>query len=507
MCWWNITTDRLAVTFSNNNFHPKSTLIEGGYPWALYGHSRWASCIRKIQESLEWANFPWETLSVEYLKRIHPKLGEKSTAKGEKIELGDTLKDAKIIQGTATELSQFSNGELDLVITDPPFSGLLQYSELSDFFYVWLRLVLKDKYPDIFSSEYTPKALEVVANKAREPDDPDGFYQRLLTQCWRETHRILKPGGLLAFTFHHSEDEPWIAVLESLFDAGFYLEATYPIRSDETKGEGEFGSKTIEYDIIHVCRKRTEDPQRVSWAKMRRAALSDIQQLRSLLDNHTRDGLQAADLRIIKIGKALEYYSRHYGAVWLNEDTKMSVRDAVLGIKTIIDDDSEPHREPPPANAYPDTRQFLRMFDGRLVLERDQMQKYLRGSGVAPEDYVKRGWCSEDKDRKTFKPTLPLALAQSWKGQRRDKITSDYDQALFLIGACFDGSGINVRDTLNNPHFRPHPALAGLLEWHEQRGATPDIRQAAQQALTLFQKWLDTHTEQKPQLAFFDEAA
>ena len=49
---------------------------------------------------------------------------------------------------------------------------------------------------------------------------------------------MLKPGGILAFTFHHSEDEPWVGVLESLFDAGFYLEATYPIRSDETKGEG-----------------------------------------------------------------------------------------------------------------------------------------------------------------------------------------------------------------------------------------------------------------------------
>jgi putative DNA methylase len=76
-----------------------------------------------------------------------------------------------------------------------------------------------------------------VANKFREPEDPDGFYQRLLTQCWREAHRVLKPSGILAFTFHHSEDEPWVAVLESLFDAGYYLEATYPIRSDETKGE------------------------------------------------------------------------------------------------------------------------------------------------------------------------------------------------------------------------------------------------------------------------------
>lgn len=67
---------------------------------------------------------------------------------------------------------------------------------------------------------------------------PDRFYQRLLTACWREANRILKPGGILAFTFHHSEDEPWVAVLESLFEAGFYLEATYPIRSDETKGRG-----------------------------------------------------------------------------------------------------------------------------------------------------------------------------------------------------------------------------------------------------------------------------
>ena len=162
---------------------------------------------------------------------------------------------------SATDLSDISDSSYDLVITDPPFGGLLHYAELADFFYVWLRLVLKDRHPDYFSSEYTPKTLEAVSNRARQPDDPDGFYQRILTECWREAYRILKPGGILSFTFHHSEDEPWIAVLESLFNAGFYLEATYPIRSDETKGEGEFGSRKIEYDIIHVCRKRMEEPQ------------------------------------------------------------------------------------------------------------------------------------------------------------------------------------------------------------------------------------------------------
>ena len=44
---------------------------------------------------------------------------------------------------------------------------------------------------------FAAKAMEAVANRAREPENPDAFYQRLLTQCWREAHRILKPGGIL----------------------------------------------------------------------------------------------------------------------------------------------------------------------------------------------------------------------------------------------------------------------------------------------------------------------
>ena len=123
---------------------------------------------------------------------------------------------------------------------------------------------------------------------------------------------MLRPSGLLTFTFHHSEDDPWVDVLESLFAAGFYLESTYPIRGDEIKGDGEFGSQKVEYDIIHVCRKRTEEPTPVSWAKMRRQVLQDVRALKSMLEHHQKAGLPEADLQVIRRGKALEYYSRHY---------------------------------------------------------------------------------------------------------------------------------------------------------------------------------------------------
>ncbi len=502
--FWNPQRDTPEPMFSNNNYHPKSTVVENCV-FPRLGRGNWASSTEGILGGREWAIKPWEAVSIEMLRRRDSALADQLTGKSEKVMPGDpALGDVVAHQGSSTDLARIANGSLDLVITDPPFGGLLHYSELADFFYVWLRLVLKDKYPDYFNAEYTPKLLEAVANRAREPENPDGFYQRLLTLCWRETNRALKPGGLLAFTFHHSEDEPWVAVLESLFDAGFYLEAAYPIRSDETKGEGEFGSKKIEYDIIHVCRKRTEEPKPVSWARMRRSVLQDVRQLQQLLQNHAKEGLPEADIQVIKRGKALEYFSRHYGEVYVDEGRPISVKDALVGINQLIDETSGKGNEPPPVTAEPVTRQFLRIFDGASSQPRDQMQKFLRGSGMAPEEFGQCGWTQEVQ--KVFHVVSPLDLAQSWVGRHRRNMTSDYDQAMFLIGACYDDSGINAAETLKNENFRPHPALKALLEWHSQRGAEPDVRNAASRAVSIYQNWENTHQDQIKQLSFFEDA-
>jgi hypothetical protein len=377
---------------------------------------------------------------------------------------------------------------------------------LADFFYVWLRLSLRHRYPEIFGGAYTPNTLEAVSNPFREPENPNGFYQRVLTECWQEANRVLKPSGILAFTFHHSEDDPWVAVLESLFDAGFYLEATYPIRSDETKGENaEFGAQKIEYDIIHVCRKRTEEPTAVSWGRMRREVLADVRQLQAMLENHAKQGLPTADLQVIKRGKALEYFSRHYGKVFVDEGRTIGVKAALLGINQLIDEDANKGHEPPPVNAEPITRQFLRIFDGKDEIKRDQMHMFLRGSGMASEEFEQRGWCSEKS--KIFHQVDPLEFAQEWQGRHRRRLTSDLDQALVLIGACFDNSGINAADTLKNENFKPHAALKSLLDWLGKRGATSQTRNAASRALSIYNNWAASNEQQVRQMSlFFDEA-
>lgn len=264
--FWHMKLDKLAPAMSNSNFHPKANVVEVGM-FPPVGYGPWTSTVEVLSKGREWALHPWELVSKEYLENNGFSVAREIFGKSEKVALPDVLNcHQNISVGSSTDLAGHRDQSLDLVITDPPFGGLLHYSELSDFFYVWMRLALKDKYPDNFTATFTPKSMEAVANRAREPEDADGFYQRLLTACWKEAHRILKTGGMLAFTFHHSEDAPWVSVLESLFDAGFYLEATYPIRSDETKGDGEFGSRRSSTTSFTSAENAPKNPNRSAGA-------------------------------------------------------------------------------------------------------------------------------------------------------------------------------------------------------------------------------------------------
>jgi hypothetical protein len=503
---WHTNNSQISAALSNSNFNTKNTSAEPSVFGAV-GDGSWRSAIGALFDAVQWKERPWELASMLHLQEKHGIMQSSGAGKSTKVLLGDPIiQNVTISNGSSTDLSSVPDNEFDLVITDPPFGDNIQYAELSDFFYVWMRCILSRNYPDIFSGLLTQKSLEAVTNVFRDPSDADVYYQRLLTQCWREVHRTMKPGGILAFTFHHSEDAPWVAVLESLFDAGFYLEATYPVRSDESKGDkAQFGSQKIEYDVIHVCCKRTEEPKAVSWGRMRREVLADVRQLQAMLENHAKEGLPAADLQVIRRGKALEYFSRHYGKVYVDEGRAITVKEALVGINQLLDEDSKGGKEPPPVNAEPITRQFLRIFDGKTEVARDQMQKFMKGSGSAPDEFEQRGWCSEKS--KMFTLVDPLDFARDWQGKHKRKLVSDLDQALVLIGACFDGSGINASDTLKNENFKPHAALRPLLEWLTRRGATSQTRNASSRALSIYNNWADSHQHQVEQLAFFFEEA
>jgi hypothetical protein len=505
-CIWNITADKLEPFLSKNNMQPPTRPVEN-CAFHRFGRGNWLSCIEGIIEGLEWKENPWELTK----KADAPTSDGKSDgAKSERVVTGDTpLATAVLTCTTATDLHHLDAGSIDLMITDPPFGDIMQYAELSTFFYVWLRRYFGEKHPDLFRAPTPPLLLEAVENSQRHGKDAGNFYKRALTESWKEAHRVLKQSGILAFTFHHDKDKPWIAVLESLFDAGFYLEATYPIRSDETKGEGgtpgTFGAQKVEYDVIHVCRKRIFEPESISWARLRRQITDDVRRIKNLLSQHQKEGLPAADLDVIKRGKALEYFSRHYGKVFIEKDRPFTIHDALPAIKLMVDEDGDAAGgiEAPPSTAEPYTRQFFRIFYETTDVPRDQMQKFLRGTGIAPSDFEDRGWCSEKNKTFTFTPPVELALA--WKGASRKGMARDFDQSMFLVGACVDGSGIRVEDTLNSPNFAPHPATGDLVDWLARHGGSQEIKHGAQRARTIYRDWLSKNKRKvEEQMKLFD---
>lgn len=174
--FWNHQRDTPEPMFSNANFHPKQQTVEN-CTFHTLGRGNWQSCCQKTIEALRWSAKPWELFIA----------AEDGKGKSEKMEPGDAMiPDSELLCGSATDLSLLADNSYDLVITDPPFGDNVNYADLADFFYVWLRIPLlrwyQGKEKEYWQPEFTPKATEAVDNKAEHPDDREEYEKhRLLT--------------------------------------------------------------------------------------------------------------------------------------------------------------------------------------------------------------------------------------------------------------------------------------------------------------------------------------
>lgn len=484
--FWNISADKLEPFFSNSNYAPKDRFVENG-AFTAVGRGNWLSCAEGVVEGAQWSAEPWEVAPPDM----------RASQGSNRIQLNDPVQPGgELVCGSSSEMT-FAD-PFDLVITDPPFGDNLYYSDLANFFYAWLRLPLRRTYPGLFEPLTTPSAQEALKPRWLSDADGDQYYYDRLTPCWVEVCRLMKDGGLLAFTFHHSEDGQWEIVLRSLFDAGMYLEATYPIASDEMKGEGgQFGAKGTEYDIIHVCRKRLEAPTAVSWPKMRQWVKSELGRVRPLLESFKNRGLSDADVRVILRGKALEFYSRHYGKVLVSapggEERVLSIRDALSGINQVLDEAGTQPGERPPSIVQPVVYQYLRLFGTTVSFSRDEVSKLLRGTAIQQRQFEQVGstpWIVEED--KVVSRVPIYERFQKMRQRPRRELKTELDQAHFLIGAAMpprlNDTGVNIEKELERETLLIRPGVEALLEWYSKIPAGPDepiVPQMAALALTL----------------------
>lgn len=146
-------------------------------------------------------------------------------------------------------------GSVDLVITDPPFFDNVHYSQLADFFHVWLRMMLPGHKH--FACPSTRSPAEVQDTQA------EGFTEKL-TSVLRECNRVLTDSGLLVLTYHHSRIEGWTSMYRAIRQAGFYVAHTQPVKSEMSVSVPLQQSKSpVHFDLILVCRKNPS-PQSVA---------------------------------------------------------------------------------------------------------------------------------------------------------------------------------------------------------------------------------------------------
>ena len=223
-------------------------------------------------------------------------------------------------------VTDLPDGNVDVVVTDPPFFDNVHYSQLADFFYAWQGLILDD------SSNY--QAVTTRSDAEVQNSDAGAFTERL-TLVLRESGRVLKGNGILVFTYHHSRWEGWQSVLRAVVGAGFRIEACHPVKAEMSVAAPKRQAKApINFDTIIVCRKhrvstpRSNSVKEVNLAPSFERAAAQISRLKA-------DGwdLSRNDIGVIVMAQAVAEISRHSEAL----ATERAIDDVAITITEAIE--------------------------------------------------------------------------------------------------------------------------------------------------------------------------
>jgi putative DNA methylase len=225
--------------------------------------------------------------------------------------------------------------EYDLIVTDPPYYDAIPYSDLMDFFHIWLRRALfglANVVDLVFSEALGPK-WDSNANDGELIDDSSRFggdkeasrrnYEAGMSRAFSACHAALKPGGRLVIVFAHKRPDAWETLVSAIIKAGFVVDGSWPIQTEMGNRTRALSSAALSSSVWLVCRKR--DPgTRPGWdtAVLKEMEANIIQRLRDFWDA----GIRGPDFVWAATGPALEAYSR-YPVVKKTSQTGNAVMD------------------------------------------------------------------------------------------------------------------------------------------------------------------------------------
>lgn len=253
-------------------------------------------------------------------------------------------KSAELGKASNEDAARRSYGSMT-VSTDPPYYDNIGYSDLSDYFYVWLRRSLRSTMPHLFGTVLTPKTDELVANPYRH-DGKDGA-EAFFIGGFNHVFARVREGanGDVPITVYYAYKQQdatasgesstgWHTLLDGLISSGWEVTATWPVRSERGGRMLSVGTNALASSVVLACRPRPDDAPATT-----RRAFTGV--LRRELPGALRAMMQGAvapvDLAQAAIGPGMSVFSR-YSRVRDADGSDMSVRDALELINQTIDD-------------------------------------------------------------------------------------------------------------------------------------------------------------------------
>ncbi|WP_319523520.1 DNA methylase [Breoghania sp.] len=215
------------------------------------GSGGWANIIEKFKKAKAYCDNPFE------VKHHGPKKRKQIVPIREEW-IGDRLNGSRndpvrkvSISCQDAASSCLPDNSLDAVFTDPPYFGNVQYAELMDFCYVWLRRLLGERF-HAFAAVSTRNTEELTGNVDMGRDL--GHFTEGLSAVFQRMAKALKPGAPLAFTYHHNHKEAYYPIAIAILDAGLTCSASLPCPAEMGASIhiNKTGSSII--DTIFVCR-------------------------------------------------------------------------------------------------------------------------------------------------------------------------------------------------------------------------------------------------------------
>ena len=274
-CTWNLTTQSIGHTFTRYAIPMTTDYAESN----VIGDNSGG-----FQGALEWTCIAVKALSF----------------------MGGGATNLTLGSATASGLGHF-----DVILTDPPYYDSIPYSDVSDYFYIWLRRLLSTRYPDAFRGRLVDRGQEIIQHAGRLDGDnvrAKALYEDGMRQAFVAANEMLADDGRFVIVFAHKDPAAWETLAGALIQAGFIVDGSWPIQTERPARTIALTTAALASSVWLVCKKRPA-AARPGWDSnvLDEMRANIAVKLRGFWDA----GIRGPDFVWAATGPALEAYSKH----------------------------------------------------------------------------------------------------------------------------------------------------------------------------------------------------